>query len=187
MAPIADEGARPELPQDLEEAVDFHGHLCPGLLIGYRAAKGGLDILGSDRSEDEELVAIVENDSCSVDAVQVLTGATFGKGNLFYKDHGKQVFTFALRPSGKAVRLALKPGALGGDTSREEKSRLLLSSPVEDLFKVTTDPIDLPDTARIRDSVVCESCGEPVMETRTEKVDGRLLCIPCAGMEKAEP
>ena len=68
------------IPKDLAMAVEFHGHLCPGLTIGYLAAKVGLERLGIGRAEDEELIAIVENDSCAVDAVQVLTGCTFGKG-----------------------------------------------------------------------------------------------------------
>ena len=167
--------------QDLKEAISFHGHFCPGLLIGYRAAKAGMSRLGSVRSGDEELVAMVENNSCAVDAVQVLAGATFGKGNLFFKDHGKQVFTFARRPSGRAVRVALKAGALGGGgESREDKSRMLLQKPDDELFDIEEATIDLPAEAEIRKSVLCDSCGEPVMETRTREVKGRLLCIPCA-------
>ena len=45
------------------EIVRFHGHECPGLAIGYRMALAGLETLKSMRSEDEELVAIVENDA----------------------------------------------------------------------------------------------------------------------------
>ncbi len=58
-------------------------------------------------SQDEEIVAVVENDSCAVDAVQVLTGCTFGKGNLLFKDHGKQVYTFINRNTNDAVRVSL--------------------------------------------------------------------------------
>ena len=63
--------------------------------------------LKSDSSQDEEIVAIVENNSCAVDAVQVLTGCTFGKGNLLFKDHGKQVYTFINRNTNDAVRVSL--------------------------------------------------------------------------------
>jgi formylmethanofuran dehydrogenase subunit E len=178
-------------PKDLEAAIAFHGHFCPGLLIGFRAAKIGLTRLGARRSEDEELIAIVENNSCAGDAVQVLTGATFGKGNLFFRDHGKQVFTFALRPSGKAgtgergraVRVSLKAGAFPEGTSREERSRRLLDASNDELFAIEEKTIDLPAAAEIRKSVLCESCGEPVMDTRTRRVKGRMLCIPC--VEKA--
>ncbi|NOZ25951.1 MAG: formylmethanofuran dehydrogenase, partial [Nitrospirae bacterium] len=70
-----------------EDAVRFHGHVCPGLALGYRVSDLVLRELGP-RSEDEELVAIVENNSCAVDAIQVMTGCTFGKGNLIFRDYG---------------------------------------------------------------------------------------------------
>ena len=75
--------------EEMKEILDFHGHLCPGIVIGYRAAKAALSNLSSDRAVDEELVAIVENDACGVDAVQVITGCTFGKGNFIFKDHNR--------------------------------------------------------------------------------------------------
>ena len=80
------------------EVVSFHGHACPGLAFGYRVAEVALQELG-DKAEDEELVAVVENNSCAVDAIQVMAGCTFGKGNLIFKDYGKQVYTFIRRPS----------------------------------------------------------------------------------------
>ena len=64
--------ARLEVP--FEEVAAFHGHVCPGLAIGYRMACAGMDALTSVRSADEELVAIVENDACGVDALQCVTG-----------------------------------------------------------------------------------------------------------------
>lgn len=41
---------------DLLETIRFHGHMCLGISIGYRAAKIALDRLGSARAEDEDLV-----------------------------------------------------------------------------------------------------------------------------------
>ncbi len=176
------EGLEP--PEDLRTVIDFHGHLCPGVLIGYRATKAGMARLASARSEDEELIAIVENDSCAVDAVQVLAGATFGKGNFFFEDHGKQVFTFALRPSGKAVRLSLKAGALGGGaSSRDEKAKMLMDKAEDELFDVEEKTIEMPGKAQIRKSLLCDQCGEPVMSTRTREVGGKVVCIPCAGAD----
>src|SRR4030066_2552070 len=89
-----------------DDIVDFHGHSCPGLAFGYRVALFALKSLG-ERATDEELVAIVENNSCAVDAVQVLTGCTFGKGNLIFRDYGKQAYTFIKRPSGEGLRISI--------------------------------------------------------------------------------
>jgi formylmethanofuran dehydrogenase subunit E len=167
---------------DFAGMVRFHGHLCPGLAIGYRAAKVAMQTLGAQRAEDEELIAIVENDSCSADAIQYVTGCTFGKGNLFFRDYGKQVFTLALRPSGRAVRIALKawPQAAPESQDREVRTNWLLQAPVEDLFDVKVMPSSLPEPARIRESVVCDACGEAVMITRTVERADRTLCIPCS-------
>ncbi|MDD5656645.1 MAG: FmdE family protein [Elusimicrobia bacterium] len=167
----------------LDEVVRFHGHLCPGLAIGFRAAKFALERLGARRSGDEELIAIVENDSCSVDAVQCLCGCTFGKGNLFFKDYGKQVFTLALRPSGQAVRVALKRKDRRGEppgADRPARTRWLLEAPAEALFDARETTISMPGEAAIRDSVVCSRCGEEAMATRIKKKGAARLCIPCA-------
>ena len=89
------------------EVVEFHGHACPGLAVGYRMTREAMEYLNNNyRAEDEELVAIVENDACGTDAVQYLSGCTFGKGNFIFQDHGKMVYSFYFRKTGKAVRIS---------------------------------------------------------------------------------
>ncbi len=94
------------LPEKLQPVVAFHGHLCPGLLIGYRAALAASQALNLGKSEDEELVTIAENNSCSVDAFQQMLSTTFGKGNLIWRDYGKQAFTVIDRRQNRAVRVS---------------------------------------------------------------------------------
>jgi formylmethanofuran dehydrogenase subunit E len=171
-------------PEDLQRLIAFHGHLCPGLLIGYRATLLGLKRLKVKAAQDEELISIVENRSCSVDAVQFLASCTFGKGNLFYRPYGKQVFTFARRPSAEAVRVALRAEAEQGlpakrSTRRKEFTRRLLFSADRNLFRVRSLTLPLPPQARVYPSVPCQACGEPVMETAARLAGGKLLCQPC--------
>jgi formylmethanofuran dehydrogenase subunit E len=190
-----------------DEVVDFHGHSCPGLALGFRVSVQALKELG-ERSEDEELVAIVENNSCAVDAVQVITGCTFGKGNLIFRDYGKQVYTFMKRPSGESVRIAIdfhRPAETeeekrmwdlyaSGDRSKEvmtfvqnrkaAKTRHILEADEKELIKVTNVRIDNPEAARIYPSIPCEKCGEKVMEPRLRLRNGKLLCIPCFEREE---
>lgn len=171
-------------PEDLERLIAFHGHLCPGLLIGYRATQLGLRRLAVKAAQDEELIAIVENNSCSVDAVQFLARCTFGKGNLFYRPFGKQVFTFARRPSGEAVRISLRKEAEEGlaksrAARRRQFTRRLLSAPDRALFRARKLTISLPPPARTYPSVPCQACGEPVMEIAARVAHGKLLCQPC--------
>ncbi len=176
------------IPEDLARTAEFHGHLCPGLVLGYRAVKLALEKGGWERPQDEELICVVENDSCSVDAVQYLAGCTFGKGNLFFRDYGKQVFTFASRKEpGRGVRVSLRPHAWPspGETADPEERRRkamerFLSLPPEELFRVDEVEVELPPAAEIRPSVLCANCGEPTMETRTVVEGDRVLCIPCS-------
>src|SRR4030043_2326687 len=94
-----------EMNATYKDIIAFHGHSCPGLAIGYRMTKAGLAFLAGSRSADEELVAIVENNACGVDALQMLSGCTFGKGNLIFKDYGKHVYTLYDRRSKRGVRV----------------------------------------------------------------------------------
>ena len=190
------------------EVLDFHGHSCPGLALGYRVAQAALKAMHMETiSEDEELVAIVENDSCAVDAIQVITGCTFGKGNLIYKDYGKQVYTFLKRPSGTGVRIHIdfpspeeseeEKGMwlryAGGDRSEEvlkavhsrkaRKTRAILEASESELMKITRMNVPLPPEAKIFQSVTCEMCGEKTAEPRARIRNGKVVCIPCSEKE----
>ena len=165
-----------------EDLISFHGHSCPGLAIGYRMAKAGLEFLAESRSKDEEIVAIVENNACGVDALQCLTGCTFGKGNLIFNDYGKHVFTLYDRKTRKGVRVSLNlqnvPEGIHDD--KPQFIEWLLSAPQNDVISLKEIQIDEPEPARIMNSVTCDFCGEGVMETRVKKVADKTACIPCA-------
>jgi formylmethanofuran dehydrogenase subunit E len=189
--------------EDFKRCEAFHGHLCGGLAIGYVAATAGLGWLKEKRALDEELVAIVETDACCVDAIQVLTGCTLGKGNLIYKDYGKIGFTFFNRRTGQGVRLSMNPDTFrvsdrqlelfqktrdGSITSAEEeelkklgmqRTMEVLGTRAEDLFAITPVTTGIPDKARIEPSTLCSRCGEPTMTSKLETVDGALVCRGC--------
>ncbi|WP_418792148.1 FmdE family protein [Phosphitispora sp. TUW77] len=165
-----------------EKAVEFHGHSCPGLAIGFKAVEAVIRELGYARDIDEEMVAIVENDSCSIDAIQSELGCTAGKGNLIFRNNGKQVFTVGRRNDGKAVRIALKYDTRlgsGNDESREDRIKRILESDPGDLFDIKEAKLDLPKKAVIFKTIKCEGCGEGVMESKVRLSDGRPLCPDC--------
>jgi len=160
----------------------FHGHECPGLAIGYRMACAAMDELRQMRSADEEVVAIVENDACGVDALQCVSGCTFGKGNLIFRDYGKQVYTLYSRATRRGVRVLFHgrgmPRGFGDD--REARARWILEAPREEIVSVTQVAVEEPEPARIHKSMACSVCGERVMESRLRLQDGKPVCIPCA-------
>lgn len=166
------------------EAVKFHGHSCPGLAMGYKLTIAALTKLNKLRAEDEEIVAIVENDACGTDAVQYLSGCTFGKGNFIFKDYGKMVYTFICRESGEAVRASRKQefsSKLNDETlSSEEKIKVILESTEDEFANLEKINIELPPKASLYQNITCEECGETAMETRIKDITGKKLCIPCA-------
>jgi len=186
----------------LDRVIEFHGHMCAGLAMGVRAAEVALAEVGA-HAADEEVVAIVETDMCGVDAVQFLTGCTFGKGNLVHRDFGKNAYTFIRRSDGKAVRLSPTPASAQRDPGwfelfakvrsgsatpeeregframQQERSQQVLEAPLEELYEVRQVQVAAPPHARILVSVDCAACGEPTMETRITRLDGRDLCRPC--------
>ncbi|MHC1789193.1 FmdE family protein [Solidesulfovibrio sp.] len=183
-------------------AVDFHGHMCPGLAIGIQAARIGLAVCGHDA--DEDVAAVAETDMCAVDAIQALLGCTFGKGNLIHRDFGKNAFTFYRRSDAAAVRLVLNPDALRAidpefaarreaanrdpanaaareglpELARRCAGRILECDP-QALFDRTPVAAPAPRRAAILSSLLCQGCGESVMESRTRRFAGQTLCIPC--------
>lgn len=187
-----------------EEVVKFHGHSCMGLATGYRVAEAAMQELGSNRDVDEELVAVVENDNCSLDAIQYVTGCTMGKGNLIFKDYGKSVYTFMLRPGGKALRMVprtlddsifstlneLRQKIFSGEATAEEQKlfsekmaealEVFLTLPLGEVVDIEEVKLELPEKARIFNSVSCDACGEKVMEPRARVRDGKIVCLPCA-------
>jgi formylmethanofuran dehydrogenase subunit E len=194
-----------KMPDDLKRCVEFHGHICPGLVYGYRVAKEAIKLMKLRRSVDEEVVAICENDSCAIDALQVLLGTVAGKGNLIIKDYGKNAYTVLSRTKRQAYRFSRKTqydykgkdksvfdrldaAVATGSASEYDRRNLkrlkvkdLLAQPFEQIFTTTQVPFDEPLYAQLAPSEPCAVCGEMTMAAKLIKLsDGRKRCIPCA-------
>jgi formylmethanofuran dehydrogenase subunit E len=189
---------------DFARCVQFHGHACPGLAIGFQAAMTLMKRLDVQRAPDEELVAVVETDACGADAIQVMTGCTFGKGNFIFKNYGKHAFSLMDRKKGKGVRVCLLPDVFESDPEylplskkvqtdeasaeetrrfrqlQQERVRKILEADTESLFKIEEISADIPAKARIMESGVCDICGEPTKVDLLRSRNSKKLCIPCA-------
>lgn len=188
--------------QQIEAVIAFHGHFCPGLAIGIRAAELAQRELGNPTAD--EIVAVVETDMCGVDAIQFLTGATLGKGNLIHRDYGKMAFSFFRRDTGKGFRAVLHPQARGGmdeemaeltekirtgladEHDRQHLGELrsnlqnkFMSLPLQEMFLLTPQTQRAPRPPRVLLSLACDHCGEKAMESRTRRFCGQTLCLPC--------
>ena len=156
------------------------------------------------------VVAVLEGNGCFTDGIQLVTGATLGNGGLVMKDLGKAAVTVARRHDGAAVRLAVRADFREGMLARypaaaplfekvmvrqqathEERHRFQhlweaiarreLEVPLNEQFVVKTLSIQVPDTSRNQEIMVCSRCGEGVLATRAKFQDGAPLCPACAG------
>lgn len=160
-----------------KRCADFHGHVCGGLTIGYKAALYAASLLGLTFSEDEQVVCIAENDACGIDAIQVILGCSVGKGNLLFHMRGKLAYSFYNRKTGKSVRLVLKPGPR--DMGKEESFAYYQSCAPEDMFEVKQAVLAVPPRAKIFESYVCDCCGEAAGADWIRLAKGKKLCLDC--------
>lgn len=160
-----------------EKAAAFHGHVCGGLTIGYKAALYAIALLGITFSPDEELVCVAENDACGCDAIQAILGCSVGKGNLLFHMTGKQAFSFYNRKTGQSVRLVLRPSEK--QMTREESFTYYQSLAPEDMFDVKETKITLPERAQLFESCVCDGCGEVTGANWLRLAGDRKLCVDC--------
>ncbi len=160
-----------------EDAAAFHGHICPGLMIGYQAARLAERLLDLEYSKDEEVVCIAENDACGIDAIQVLLGCSVGRGNLLFRIRGKSAYSFYRRRDGRSLRLLLRP--YPHEMSREESFAYLRDADPATLFEVQETRLPLPERARLFGSHPCDSCGERTAEAHLRLSGGKKLCLDC--------
>ncbi|HBE9552438.1 TPA: TraR/DksA C4-type zinc finger protein [Clostridioides difficile] len=160
-----------------KKAIEFHGHECPGLAIGFKAALAAREYLGCKQSGDEEIVCISENDACGIDGIQVVLSCTMGKGNLLLRMTGKSVYHFFNRENGKSIRIYVKSKPFEMD--REGYKRYLLESDFEEIFEITDTKLRLPEKARIFKSLKCEVCGEFASEQYIRIEEGKKVCLDC--------
>jgi formylmethanofuran dehydrogenase subunit E len=194
----------------LAKAAELHGHFCPFLALGVKAAVHAVNELGVSSTGMEEIIAIIETNNCFSDGVQFVTGCSFGNNALIYRDYGKTAFTLAKR-NGEAVRVSVKDISelleerepevqrlfqkvvIERQGTNEDQQRLtenwrrvgfkMLDLPDDELFNVTRLAIKVPAYARIFASVKCSICGENAMEPRARVQNGQPVCIPCSGQE----
>ncbi|BDZ67504.1 FmdE family protein [Methanobacterium ferruginis] len=177
----------------LEKGRDFHGEVCPGIVIGTRIAMAGMRELGMNPGErNRDLMVYVEIDRCMADAVQAVTGITMGHRTLKYKDYGKFAATFLDLSTGKAVRISAaerqreppEPGKKNdGRPDMKNMVKKLSNVPEDELLlieevKVDIGEHDIPGFPKFK--AHCEECGDRVLDRREVIVDGRTLCKACA-------
>lgn len=195
----------------MEDAVRFHGHLCPMSALGVRMGRLALKTLARGREKGVKLIAVVEFNNCISDGIQYVCGTTYGKNNLFYKEHGKFAASFYDLATGKSVRIRIKNEVVEEalvygkaaqevrklpPADREEEAKNLLNQgrkivekfdkmQDDELFSITEAPPFKPEEEPSLEHVYCEECGEIVLEDFVKVDNGEKVCIGCLEREKS--
>ncbi|RMG56190.1 MAG: tRNA CCA-pyrophosphorylase [Acidobacteria bacterium] len=184
----------------------FHGHKCPAMPMGLRVGDAAMRALGVERAKDGQLVALVElgDDHCATcfaDGIQVITGCTFGKGNIKKLHYGKWGVTLIDKKSGRAVRVTPKAEAMlaskespffrdyrekGVPASEvppevvEPLIERVMSAPDEQILNIgEVHNYSWEDPPHSFSSFVCDRCGEMVAEPYGRILGDEKVCIPC--------
>ncbi len=191
--PMEHTPGQPDLAKLLELAAREHHHLCPRQVLGVRMGLWIGEQLGRELPlTDRRLLLIVETDGCLVDALAAVTGCRVGRRTLRIEDYGKVAATAVDTLTGQTVRVTPRPHcreqawAYAPEARSKWEAQLLgyQRMPAAQLLscetvQLTTDLAELLGTPGRR--VMCEVCGEEIMNSREVQRAGRQLCRACAG------
>jgi formylmethanofuran dehydrogenase subunit E len=148
--------------------------------------------------EDKRLLTLVETDGCAADVIAVATGCRVGRRTLRVIDFGKVAATFVDTHTLQAVRVVPAPSIRARarvyapraetrwqaqllDYQRMPDAELLLARQVVLTFSLE----ELLSKAGHR--VICQICGEEIINEREVVRDGLTLCRACAGQRYYQP
>ena len=190
----------------LEFGQKFHGHKCPAMPNGLRVAAAAMNKLGVERTGDSALVAILELGenhcaTCFADGVQVITGCTFGKGNITKTHKGKWGLTLVDKKTNRAVKVSPKaeamlqtkktnffknyrekgvPPTLVPEEVVQPLVEKVMNAPEEMIMNVSgIFDYQWNEPAHTFNSFACEECGEMVVMEYARVKGDKKVCIDC--------
>lgn len=131
-----------EIMNILDEAVKFHGHLGPFLVLGLKAGLFANKILGKDCFKTKAIVETKPKPpfSCFVDGIQIATGCTMGKCNIKMKK-GYPISLTIIKGK-RILKMKLKEEVLNflaempSNKVTEQKAFEIMNKSVDQLFDI---------------------------------------------------
>lgn len=180
-----------------DQLVCLHDHVCPRQILGLRAGELAGRVLGIDLPQGgrrKQLLALVETDGCFADGVMMATGCSMGHRTMRLMDQGKVAVTFVDLDGDTSTGLRIWPRS----TVRQQ-ARLMCPNHSSrwhaqlEAYQRLTDE-QLLDRASVEllvsvqllvsrhgHRVICEQCGEEIINERERHIGERLLCRHCSG------
>ena len=183
-----------DLQEFLEKTAVLHKHLCPRQVLGVRMGMFAGDLLALELPQtSKRLLIIMETDGCGADGVSVATNCWVGRRTMRIEDYGKMAATFVDVRTETAVRIAPHPDCrqTAQQYAPEAKNKwqgYLLGyqrMPDVDLFTYQTVQLRQPISEIISQPgkhVVCDKCGEEIINQREVRHDDLILCKGCTAV-----
>jgi len=186
-----------------KRVVDFHGHLCPDLVLGGKLCVYVQKLFSSNGELDGGLSIVAENCTSALDAIQIILGATVGNQRLQVMDFGKHIYTLLSKNTENGFKLSLRQQHYGDEdeyNGLEQKImnnqamleevvqfrklldgrvKHLLNLAPEELFVVERIESVQPPTETASVFLAYCRCGEQVLKSRKIDYQGETYCIPC--------
>jgi formylmethanofuran dehydrogenase subunit E len=174
-------------------AARHHNHLCPRQVLGVRIGMYAAEWFGIALPQDDKRVFVfVETDGCLIDGITAATGCSVGRRTMRVLDYGKTAATFVDTLTERAVRITpartARARALAYAPNAPDRWHAQLAAyqimPNDELLiahqvMLTVSLKQIISQHGLR--VVCERCGEDIINERYVMHDDQLLCQPCAG------
>ena len=175
-----------------QSAARHQHHLCPRQVLGVRMGMYAGELFGLDLPQtDKRLFAFVETDGCLTDGIAVATGCWLGRRTMRLVDYGKTAATFVDTQTECAIRIApsfesrTRAAHYAPEASDRWHAQLAAYQimPTDELL--TAREVSLAESLATIISqhgrrVVCEKCGEDIINEREVKQGDQALCRACA-------
>ncbi len=193
----------------LKRIADFHGHLCPDLVIGGKLCEYIQQMLPISEPANGIATMIAENNTSALDAIQVVLGVTMGNQRLKIMDLGKHNYIIIPTKETDRFRMVLNHQDFKDEEAYkrlsqkvldntilmdevvclqlmvDERVKYLLRQPPESLFRI--EPIErdrqLPEMPTCY--LTCCQCNEQVLSSHAIEYGDRIYCLSCFQIMKA--
>jgi len=187
----------------LNRVVNFHGHMCPDLILGGKVCEYAQKLLEDKNEFKKGLSIIAENCTSALDAIQVLLGTTIGNQRLKVIDYGKHNYTILYDKGRKGLKFSLRTinyqdedeyrrlaekaannqaslnDVLQFQKLLDDRTRYLLGLSPEDIFDMEDTGTADPLLEKADHYIACFKCGQQVLKSRIVSHQDKDYCMPC--------
>jgi len=173
----------PDLQEETEKIILFHGYLSTGAFIGLQMLNIARLLL--DIKDDDRIFVTCETQNCLPDTFQILCGSTIGNKGLNIINHGKMAVTINKATPNhektvKSIRIILDPGKTIKypifHAWYMNEAKISHEDAISELIKADDNVyswylIDLPVPIKTKKKVIiCNICGESFVQDENETI-----------------